>query len=228
MARGRGAARAPPRRGRRSARGARRRRAARGRRARSPRRPSPSAARATRRSAPRGRTRGRRDRRRACCAARAVTSPSRAMRSRNRSGAAAISSSASSQPSTRVGDELLQHPERRGERRAGVLVPAAERRHVREAVRAEEAQQLELGVDARLEPAEELEDQLRRRRRPSVFDCSDATSRAGAELAVEPREVRRRDGTRRRPARPAACSVERIALTSSRASSVSAAARRAW
>ena len=55
---------------------------------------------------------------------------------------------------------LLQDPQRRRERAAGVRVPAAERRDVREAVLGEEAQNLELRVDAGLEPAEDLEDQL--------------------------------------------------------------------
>src|SRR5581483_10633202 len=55
-----------------------------------------------------------------------------------------------------VGDELLQQPERRRERPARVLVPAAERGDVAEAALAEEAEQLELRVDPRLEPAEDL------------------------------------------------------------------------
>ena len=59
-----------------------------------------------------------------------------------------------------VAHELLENPERRVQRAAGVRVPAAERRDVREAALGEEAQRLELGVDARLEPAEDLEDEL--------------------------------------------------------------------
>src|SRR5204862_3754949 len=57
-------------------------------------------------------------------------------------------------------DVLLQNPERRRERPAGVRVPAAERRGVRETVLGEEAQHLELGVDPGLESPEDLEDQL--------------------------------------------------------------------
>ena len=59
-----------------------------------------------------------------------------------------------------VAHELLQDPERRAQRTAGVGVPAAERRDVRETVLGEEAQHLELGVDPGLEAAEDLEDQL--------------------------------------------------------------------
>src|SRR5207302_9124344 len=57
-------------------------------------------------------------------------------------------------------DELLQDPERRGERPARVRVPAAERRDVRKPVLREEPQHLELGIDSRLEPPEHLEDEL--------------------------------------------------------------------
>src|SRR5439155_22808706 len=57
-------------------------------------------------------------------------------------------------------DELLQDPERGGERPARARVPAAERRDVREAVLGEEAEHLELGVDAWLEPPEHFEDEL--------------------------------------------------------------------
>ena len=59
-----------------------------------------------------------------------------------------------------VRDEALQDPERRVHRAAGVRVPARELRDVLEAVLGQEAQQLELGVDARLEAAEDLQDQL--------------------------------------------------------------------
>ena len=48
-------------------------------------------------------------------------------------------------------DELLQEPERRRQRAAGVRVPAPERRDVAEALLAEEAQHLELRVDPGLE-----------------------------------------------------------------------------
>ena len=58
-----------------------------------------------------------------------------------------------------AGDVLLQQAERRGERPAGVAVPAAERRDVAEALRGEEAQHLELRVDPGLDAAEDLEDQ---------------------------------------------------------------------
>src|SRR5579884_2959394 len=57
-------------------------------------------------------------------------------------------------------DEALQDPERRVHRLPRVRVPAGQLRDVLEAVLGEEAQQLELGVDARLEPAEDLQDQL--------------------------------------------------------------------
>ena len=59
----------------------------------------------------------------------------------------------------RTGDVLLQEPERGGERPARVLVPAAERRDVPEPLRGQEAEHLELRVDAGLEAAEDLEDQ---------------------------------------------------------------------
>src|SRR5439155_25374292 len=56
--------------------------------------------------------------------------------------------------------ELLQDPERRAHDAAGVRVPAAERGDVLEAVLREEAQHLELRIDARLEASEDLQDQL--------------------------------------------------------------------
>ncbi len=59
-----------------------------------------------------------------------------------------------------VRDVALEDAEGCVHRRAGVLVPAAEGRDVLEAALGQEAEQLELGVDARLEPAEDLEDQL--------------------------------------------------------------------
>ena len=55
---------------------------------------------------------------------------------------------------------LLEDAERRVERPTDVRVPARELRDVLEVALREEAQQLELGVDAGLEPAEDLEDQL--------------------------------------------------------------------
>src|ERR687885_222669 len=57
-------------------------------------------------------------------------------------------------------DEALQDPERRVHRLARVLVPAAERRDVLEAVLGQVAEQLQLRVDAGLEAAEHLQDQL--------------------------------------------------------------------
>src|SRR5262249_43223459 len=58
----------------------------------------------------------------------------------------------------RVGEERLGHAERRRERLPLVVVPAVQRRDVRKLAVGEEAQDLELGVDARLELAEHLED----------------------------------------------------------------------
>ena len=55
---------------------------------------------------------------------------------------------------------LLQDSERRRQRPARVRVPAPERRDVGEVVLGEEAEHLELGVDARLEAAKHLEDEL--------------------------------------------------------------------
>ena len=60
----------------------------------------------------------------------------------------------------RAGEVLLQDPERRVEQAALDLVPAGQRRDVREAVRGQEAQQLELRVHARLDAPERLQDQL--------------------------------------------------------------------
>jgi hypothetical protein len=59
-----------------------------------------------------------------------------------------------------VGQVLLQDAERRVEQPALVLVPARQRGDVREAALGQEAQQLELGVHARLHAPERLEDQL--------------------------------------------------------------------
>ena len=59
-----------------------------------------------------------------------------------------------------VADVFLEDAESRSERTAGVCVPPTEGRDVRETVLGQEAQHLELRVDARLEPAEHLEDQL--------------------------------------------------------------------
>ena len=58
-----------------------------------------------------------------------------------------------------TGDVLLQQPERRRQRAAGVRVPAPKRRDVAEALLAEEAQHLELRVDPGLDAAEDLEDE---------------------------------------------------------------------
>ena len=54
---------------------------------------------------------------------------------------------------------LLQDPERRVDQPALEVVPAGQRRDVREAARGQEAQQLELGVLARLDAPERLQDQ---------------------------------------------------------------------
>ena len=59
-----------------------------------------------------------------------------------------------------VAHVLLQHAERRVHRPAEVRVPAGELRDVLEVALGEEPQQLELRVDARLEPPEHLQDQL--------------------------------------------------------------------
>ena len=60
----------------------------------------------------------------------------------------------------RAGQVLLEDPERRVDLAALDLVPAGERGDVRELARGQEAQQLELRVDARLDAPERLEDQL--------------------------------------------------------------------
>ena len=60
----------------------------------------------------------------------------------------------------RAGQVLLQDAERRVDQPALELVPAGQRRDVREAARREEAQQLELRVHARLDAPERLQDQL--------------------------------------------------------------------
>ena len=59
-----------------------------------------------------------------------------------------------------VRDEALENPEGRVHRAAVVRVPAGQLRDVLEAALRQEPQQLELGVDPRLEPAEDLQDQL--------------------------------------------------------------------
>ena len=157
------AARAPPRRGRRSARAPRRPRAARGRPARSPRRPSPSAGRAPRRSASSGAERRVvRLRARARCASRPVTSPSRRSRAEERAPARSpSSSSASSQPSSAAAHVLLQDAERRVDRAARVRVPAAERARCSRKPRSVRNRSISSsGLIPGLEPAEHLEDQL--------------------------------------------------------------------
>ena len=57
-------------------------------------------------------------------------------------------------------DVLLQHAERRVERAAEIRVPAPELSDVREVALSEEAEQLQLRIDPRFEPAEDLQDQL--------------------------------------------------------------------
>ena len=59
----------------------------------------------------------------------------------------------------RAGQVLLQHAQRGVHEPALVLVPARDRRDVREAALGQEAQQLELRVDARLDAPERLQDQ---------------------------------------------------------------------
>ncbi len=84
----------------------------------------------------------------------------------------------------RAAHVLLEHAERRVERPADVGVPAREPRDVLEVALRQEAQQLELGVDAGLEPAEDLEDQLlvEDDRRVRLLGCDDAGRRQlGAE-----------------------------------------------
>ena len=88
---------------------------------------------------------------------RAVTSPSRRARAGSHSGSEAIVSSASFQASPCEGTNSLQQRERRLERAAGVGDVALERGDVLEAPLGEEAQQLELRIHARLDPAVELE-----------------------------------------------------------------------
>ena len=90
-------------------------------------------------------------------------------------------------------------------------------RDVREAVLGEEAQHLELRVDPRLEPAEDLEDQL-------VVEDDRRVRLLGADrarveqLAAEAGEALDRRGTRRCPRRPAASGRSASRCTSSRAS----------
>ena len=166
----------------------------RGRAARSPRRRSRSAGRAPRGSASPGRSSGRSGPRRAPRASR--RSPRRAARSARGSARArsASSSSASSQPSAASGTNSWRIPSVASERRADVRVPAAERRDVLEAVLGEEAQHLQLGVRPRPRAGGRPSGRARRRRRPSVFDCS-ALDAAAPRSAREPR-----------PANPSTCS----------------------
>ena len=100
---------------------------------------------------------------------RPVTAPSSPTRSSSRVPG---SSSASSQPSRALGDVVLEHAERRVHELAGELVPAGQRGDVREVARRQEAQHLELGVVARLQAAEDLQDEARRRGSSEVLDCS--------------------------------------------------------
>ena len=134
-------------------------------------------------------------------------------------GRAASSSSASSQPSTAPATNSCRIAERRA-RAGGPRTPyqPRERGDVREAARGEEAQQLELGVHARPRAGGRPSGSARRRRRPSVFDCSTPTARALAQLAAERGRGRPARNSsvalvRLRPSRRA-----RISSTSSRAS----------
>ena len=83
----------------------------------------------------------------------------------------------------RVRQELLRHAERRLERLALVVVPAMERRDVREAAPGEEAQHLELGVDAGLELAEHLEHDrvVEHDRRVRLLDAHQADGGVGRQ-----------------------------------------------
>ena len=88
-----------------------------------------------------------------------VTSPSRRSRSRKASGRRASSLERELPAVHGVRHVLLQDPERRVHE-AAVRVPARQRGDVRELAHGQEAQQLELRVDARLEAAVRLEDEL--------------------------------------------------------------------
>ena len=153
----------------------------------------------------------------------AVTSPSRRSRARNASGSAAQLLERELPAVDRARDEVLQDPERRA--RAARRVRRTSRRARRSFGKpcvGEEAQQLELGVDAGLEPAVDLQDQL-------VVEhdarCSTARRRAGAPRGRAPRAGARpaaRNSTSPRRLRRRACG--RISSTSSRASAGSASA----
>ena len=79
---------------------------------------------------------------------------------------------------------LLQDAERRVQPAALEVVPAGERRDVREPARGQEAQQLQLGVLARLDAPERLQDQLVAEH-DEELDCSTPTGRTST---VPPRE----------------------------------------
>ena len=204
-------ARAPPRRARGSARARARRRAGRGTPTRSPRRPSPSAARATRPRSPRARRPGRAGRSRGSSAS---------GRSPRRAGA-----SVAMKPSGRRSSCRARAPSRRCPSTncwrmpsvASICRPVYEYQPTSRAMFAnpcsvEEAQQLELRVDARLEPAEDLEDQLvvEHDRRVRLLGAD------GPRLAGARRRSRRRRRTRPTPSPAGSFTPWRIIETSSR------------
>ena len=155
-----------------------------------------------RRSAPRARTPDRRRPSRARCACSPVTSPSARRRVEEAVRvASASSSSASSQPSRAPARYSCRIPSVASTSAALVLVPAGQRRDVREAVRGQEAQQLELGVDARLERAGTPSGSARRRTRST---SSTARRRPGAR-----RPCRRAGAGAARPSGSAACPPRR-------------------
>ena len=127
--------------------------------ARSARRRSRSGSTATPCSARRARTPGRRPPSRAPCAARPSPRRARARARAAPSGSRASSSSASSQPSRAPARYSCRIPSVASTQPALEVVPAGQRRDVREAARGQEAQQLELRVLARLHAPERLQDQ---------------------------------------------------------------------
>ena len=109
------------------------------------------------------------------------------------------SSSASSQPSCAPARYSCRMPSVASIRPPLDLVPAGQRRDVREAARGQEAQQLELRVHARLDAPERLQDQLlaEHHRRVRLLDADrphvDGPAEAGAGR-LRPAEARTRPG----------------------------------
>ncbi len=162
-----------------------RRRAGRGRPARSPRRRRGEDRQRLVARLLRARTPGRRRRSRARCAARAVTV---AERCEPRRGSASgsrrelVQRQLPAVARVRAGTPAAT-PSVASSEPPVVLVPAGERRDVREAARGQEAQQLELRVDARLELAERPSGSARRRTR--------STSSTARRRSAAPRRRRR-------------------------------------